>query len=165
MAELVPKVEACTANILDVLQSVRGASAGYQTTITKVSFATWFGIDPNTLSTVYVDGGVVLFEDDMEPSDYSPAQRMDWWQNYELQMVVMEPDTSLYRPRRRLQIMRADVVKALMADTTRGGNAHDTTMQAVQWISDAESVGAAAGIVIKFRCRIREDLYDPLASA
>ena len=58
--------------------------------------------------------------------------------------------------------MRADVVRALMLDDSRDGNCRMMQWGACQWVSDPESVGAAAALVLNFKCRIRELWTNPL---
>lgn len=147
-----------TQNILDTLKGITTV-AGFNQTVSQVAFYTAFGIDPDHAQTLYVDNGVALFENGMDVAAESPIQLQDWWITYGVQVYVYEDGESLYRPRKRLQIFRGDIHRALMADVTRGQNAHDTQITGWQYIVDDSQPYAAQ---LDFKVRFREDFYNPL---
>jgi hypothetical protein len=162
MSETVVKVQLVTENILDTLGAISTAN-GDVCTITQVAFWTPFGIDPNYARTLIKDGGVAVFEGDIDPAEESPFGTFDYWQPYAIYCFSIEPEGSLYLVRRTLHIMRAAIIKALMGTVadpayTRGGYAHDT--QVVGW--GFVEVNDVAAMQIDVRCRIREDLNSPL---
>lgn len=160
MAETLPRYELVMDNLLATLAGVTVAN-NYQVTLNQVTRNTPVGTNRDTNSGVIVDQGVCVRELDQEDADESPLQTRDYWLPIELLLAVFEPDDSLYPPRRRLQLMRADIIKALLADVSRGGNAQDTVVRPYSWVLDADAWGAVDGMSLPIRIRYREDYFDP----
>jgi hypothetical protein len=159
-AEILPRLELLTQNLCDTLLNIQTAN-GFQTTIRRVTRARLDGVDPQTLESVVGDNLVSVFEQDQEDAEESPLQTSDYWQPYAIVCFVNEPKASLYAPRKRLQLMRADIKKALLVDPTRNGYAHDSVIGPMQWMPEPEQFGWMDGCVVPVRCRYREDYYDP----
>jgi hypothetical protein len=154
-APVLPIVELITQNIVDALLGVR-TDLAFQTTITQVTRAQR-DMDP------LADNGVVLTEEDDEPqeSDADVADHADERiQPYAIVVVVFEPASSEYPPRRRLEVLRADITKALMADYQRGGYASDTSVGRRVWV-DPDLYGGLDAMAIEVRVRYATDVNDP----
>lgn len=161
MADPFSRPDLVTQNILTTLGGITTA-LGFNQTVSQVAFYTAFGLDPDSGMTLYVDNGLALFEGGMESASESPLQRHDWWLSYGVQCYIYEPDDSLFRARKRLQVFRGDIHRAIMADINRGGNAHDTQIMGWQYIVDEAQPYAAQ---LDFKVRIREDYFSPLIPA
>ncbi len=166
--QFIPIVERCTADILDTLATVTTAN-GYGCTITQVAFDTAYGLHPDYGTSPAVNGGVLLEEGDVFPSDDAPVNKSDWWQPYTLLCYAIEEPDSLYRARRQLHIMRGAIANALTKSETgidgtypayqRGGNAADTQITGWGFFRD----GDFPVLLLQFKCYVREQLTDPNA--
>ena len=161
MADPFSRPDLVTANLLATLAGIT-MKAGFNQTVSQVAFYTSFGLDPDSGQTLYIDNGLALFEGPMDSADESPLQRHDWWLMYGVQSYIYESSDGIFRARKRLQVFRGDIHKALMADITRGGNAHDTQVTGWQYIVD-DSQPYAAQLDVKIR--IRETYNDPTIPA
>lgn len=153
MPEVLPIVEQITQNIMDALASVSTVN-GYAQTIVPVRFH-------RTGDKVF-DLMAIVSEIDTSADDSDAATLSKRWiQGYAVLLLTFEPESSDYPARKRLQIARADVTKALMLDYHRGNLAIDTTVRAPQWIDNAMDFGAMDGLIYMFDVGYAEDINNP----
>ena len=144
-------VELIAQNIVTALQGVT-ITAGYTNTLT-VERRKPHGNDPIR------NGLAVLFQGDPDESQGEPTQRKEWVQPFHVLLCAIEPENSEVSIDARLNSLRADVEKALMASPNRGGYAVDTTIRAPHIATNAH--GDAQGVVVNFDVKYRTSYTDP----
>lgn len=100
---------------------------------------------------------IVGFDDDQE-DDSAPDNYTGWIRPYWALVYLYEPDDSAIPYDQRVDIVRADISKAIMVDVARGDYAENTFLRAPLKFSDAND---ASGIIINFDVHYRHIDTDP----
>lgn len=85
-----------------------------------------------------------------------------WNMPFEVALFVVDSEKVETPTDQRVNMIRADVEKAIMEDPTRGGLAEDTVIEAPQHFSTANT--AHRGIIVNFHCKFGTAGNDPYQS-
>ncbi len=136
----------------NLLAAVRAVSAanGYNQTL-MAGYATRSGQTPADLTAVVYYGDAKTEKD-------APVMSTQWVQEFAVLCYVLQGDSggSAYL---RVQQVRADMEKAVLEDTSRGGLAVDTMPGECEMLHDAR--GVASGIIVGFDVRYRTAFGNP----
>ena len=104
------------------------------------------------------DGNVLIWQENDSPADAAALTTTQFAQEFMLICVVLDSDSETDSIDTRINRVKSDLRKALMADPTRGGLAIDTAIGASQKIDDGEGL---SGIAVTVIVTYRTDLTDP----
>lgn len=105
------------------------------------------------------DNLLVIHQDDPPKQDGPPQQAMEWLQPFQIMCYCIESEDSTIPIDRRLNLIEADVEKAMMVDYTRGGLAVDTIPRVKAYFTDTDT--GAEGIIYQFDVQYRTAYGDP----
>ncbi len=146
-----PIIEYITANLAATINAITIA-AGYTQTLTAVRSRR---VDFSDITAA--DGMVYLAQTLTEDPSYAIPNCLDWEQGFELGIFVLDNDAATNSIDTRINQLRSDVEKALMADITRGGYAYDTLIQApTAWPAAETWTGISVNITVKYRTPIND---------
>jgi len=112
------------------------------------------------LDDVTGDGTVVVTQDQPEKGE-STLYTQDWLQPFSLTALLTDSDTATDSIDTRLNAIRSDLEKALLADPTLGGLAIDTVVEPPTYFN-AEDL---TGVEVKITVHYRTQYDDPYAQA
>lgn len=143
-----PILELIAQDLLTALQGVQ-RDQGYNT-----------NLKPERVSTqpeVVADGKCVIIQGQPTVED-GPQQKQTWRQPFVLKCYVVESDSpgNEYSPDTRINLIRADVEKAVRADQGRGGFAVNTIIQAPTLYEAAGVSGIDINIDVIYRTQIND---------
>ena len=145
----VPVNENITLNVVTTVDAVTGITAERH----DRKAAT-----PAHMLAIIHEGADEKLGDDETPCGFSA-----WVRSYGVQVYIFQQDLADgVNFHTTLNTVRADIEKALMADVTRGGYAHNTEIQSPQEFVDSND---ATGVVVFFDVTYRTDQYDPYEPA
>lgn len=151
-----PIIEYIAANVLSTVQAVTAAN-GYDNTVTGERLI-------RTGNRVR-DRLVVVEQGDTKRSDLDgdrdQYQAIGWVQTFYLTAYVLESESSSTAIETRLNSIRSDLEKAIMADPTRGNYAVDTFLVGATRVTDDDS--AAEGVVVEIEVYYRVLHTNPYA--
>ena len=99
-----------------------------------------------------VDGKVLIWQGDETPPGEEAIGTEEWLQEFLLIAIVIDSDAAATSIDTRLNQVRADIQKKLMADHTRGGNAVDTSFRGSWKFDDGEGFsGITVNCVVHYR--------------
>ncbi len=101
-----------------------------------------------------------LFQDEPYEDASAPQQHLAWMMPFVVQVFIVEPQTSDVPVDRRMNIIAADVFRALRADRHRSGLANDTVVPPYRQIVNeaGEFEGIEYIVEIKYR-HLQDDPY------
>lgn len=117
-------------------------------------------------STKHRDLTVLIVQDDADEDESKASEgnppMLAWVQPFMLIAYVIESDASTDPIDQRINRVRADIIKKLMIDVTRGGYAHNTTFTGSRVFSLAPGV---TGVVLYIDIDYRVRSTDPYTQA
>lgn len=152
----IPIIESIAANLLSTINGITTAAA-YNQTITAKRPRT---VDYQTAGWNDLDAIIVQTNSDDSESPYNTITRN---QHFDIVVFALNADRSEAVIDTRLNIIFADVAKALMIDHTRGGKAVDTQIHGADFFSDDS--GSITGVRIDVSVNYRTMLTDPYTQA
>jgi hypothetical protein len=106
------------------------------------------------------EGTVVLTQESPEKAD-ATLHTQDWRQPFSVLVIAVDSDAETASIDTRLNALRSDLEKALLADPTLGGLAIDTVIDAPTYFGTA----AISGIELKLNVHYRTAYADPYTAA
>lgn len=149
-----PIVEQIAENLVETLRSIR-LSNGYHQDVT---------VERRLLAGNHVrDNLIVVFQNDPPKQDEAPVQRIEWMQPFMCLCYCIESEKSSVAIDKRLNRIRSDVEKAVMANPSRGGIAIDTIIRQPLYFTDTDA--SAEGIIVQVDVQYRVLETDPYTRA
>lgn len=146
-----PVAELITQNVVETIQGIRLA-AGFNGNL-KVERYKKGGKNSNSDLTA-----IVGFDDDVEAgTEDTPINFQSWIRPYWVLVYIYEPSEEMPYDQ-RLDIVRADIAKALMQDASRGGHAQNTFIRAPIRFDPPNDT---TGILVQFDVHYWHDEEDP----
>jgi hypothetical protein len=105
------------------------------------------------------DGLAVLFQGDPEAGSGQPLQRREWRQPFHVLLCATQADSESGNIDARLNSLRADVEKVLLAAPNRGGYAVDTELQPPHFATNTH--GDVEAVVVTVEVTYRTAWNDP----
>jgi hypothetical protein len=149
-----PVVELIAQDIFDTLDAIKEANGWHYDL--RIERAKRTGNVPDHLK-------VVVYQDDPSELEANPTHTKSWLQPFELAVYIIPRENDETASDTYSNVLWADISKALMADHTRGGNAHDTFIRPPTHFSEIN--GEFDGFVFKVDVQYRTELTDPYAIA
>ena len=150
MANL-PIIEKIAAEITDRINEITVA-AGFNQTLVAVR------PKRNDFSDIApVNGKVLIWQGNEAPPEAEAIGCEEWLQEFLLVAIVKDSDAATTSIDTRLNLVRADIQKKLIADPTRGGNAIDTKFQGSYKFDDGEGFsGIVVAVVVHYRTQFKD---------
>jgi hypothetical protein len=101
----------------------------------------------------------ILFQGDPTADENGPHQRIEWTMPFHVLLCAVLPDTSTTSIDARLNSLRADAEKALVASPNRGGYAIDTTIRDPQTATNKN--GDVQAVLVTAEVKFRTMRSDP----
>lgn len=146
----IPIVERIAEDVLRALQGV-SRSAGYNVDLRPERF--------KAAGNSVADNQVIVCQGDPPPQSGSPQRQIDWMQPFVLLCYIIPRPGDRDPTDRRLNILRADVERAMMLDKSRGALAFDTIPRLAVQINDVDT--GVPGVLLQFDVHYRTKLGDP----
>lgn len=147
-----PIAELVTRNVVATLQAVTTWDGEGAAPLVVERYNTR-GNAPGDLKTIVSVGA----DEESDDAD-TPAGFKQWRRPYDIFVHLIEPEDSEVPYDQLVDVVRADIEKALMADVTRGGYAVNTEIRAPQFIPNETDI---SGIVVRCEILYRTKEDDP----
>jgi hypothetical protein len=142
-----PILESIAENIKTIVAGITIAN-GYQQDLVCLRPKRAFFLD-----AVTQDNTVILAQDAPAKVDASAFGCQEWIQPFSLVAILMDSDAATTPIDTRLNQVRSDIEKAILADTTHGGLAIDTIIEPPAYFAENQMTGIEVKINVHYRTK------------
>lgn len=144
---------------------IEAIAVNIETAVNAITVANGFNQDLSAIRPKRVDFidvapkdlTVLIKQADEEQAKAQAVTTQEWEQPFVIMAIVLDSDDAATSIDTRINQVRADIQKKLMADPTRGGNAIDTIILPSAEFDDGEGfTGIAVRIAVKYRTQITD---------